>query len=272
MTDTLCIKRTHGLGNVLLLLPVLERLRDQGRRVTLITRPEWAGAVRALVEGVSVRTGDANGAVDLDALTLTIRPREHRTFELARLLGVQGDIPPGIYAPPAAWGEPFAHLAGATVFAPEAGHPAREWPGTYAGELCRSLAGAPLVVTGVNKRPELECDADLRGTLSVEGMLGLLSVAGRMITMDSGALHMATSVGLPVVAVFGGVDPQRRIRLSQRAVALQSGRECAPCDKNETCRGAFHCLRDIAPGHVLSALHTLERATGLVVRRIEAAS
>lgn len=269
MTDKLFVKRTHGLGNVLLLLPVLERLRDEGRRVTLITRAEWAGAVRALIRGVEVLCVTGNGAVDLDALTLKMRPREHRTFELARLLGVEGDIPPRIYTVPSEWSEPFAHLAGATVFAPEAGHPAREWPEAYSRELCRMLVGDPLVVTGMNGQARLDCDEDLRGKLGVEQMLGLLSVAGRMVTMDSGALHMATAIGLPAVAVFGGVDPRRRVRSSQRVVALQSRRSCAPCDKDETCQGAFHCLRDIGPARVMEGLGVLKKAAGLVVRKVE---
>jgi heptosyltransferase-1 len=127
------------------------------------------------------------------------------------------------------------------------------------------------VLTGLDPHTPLVCDVDLRGRLSLEQMLGLLSVAGRLVTMDSGALHMATSIGLPVMAVFGGVDPLRRVRRSQRVMALQSGRGCAPCNKNETCEGAYHCLQDISPVDVLQALERLDRTRGLEVLEIQEA-
>ena len=271
MSGTLTIKRTHGLGNVLLLLPVLELLRDRGERVRLLTRPEWAETMDTLVRGLRVEPLDGptpDGCVDLDAMTMAIRPVEHRTLELARLLGVEGDIPPRRYAVPKAWAAPFNHLSGGVVFAPEAGHPARQWPWEHVRELAASLTGSPLVLTGTDPSEPVPCDLDLRGRLDLKDMLGLLSVVSRVITLDSGTLHMGTTLGVPSVAVFGGVNPRFRVRADQRAITLQADMACAPCDKNETCDGRIPCLKSLRAAHVLAALNDLSRADGLEVRRI----
>ena len=271
MADTLTIKRIHGLGNVLLLLPVLEHLRDRGEAVQLLTRAEWAGPIGALVHGVDVTVLDGGipaEAVDLDAMTMGIKPVEHRTLELARLLGVTSNISPGKYTVPGEWGRPFEHLFGCVVFAPEAGHPARQWPWSYVRELSGYLIGTPLVLTGIDPTEKIPADVDLRGKLDLFGMIGLLSQAAKVITMDSGTLHMATSLSVPAVAVFGGLNPHFRVRESQRAIVLQADLDCVPCDKSEICQGRIPCLKSIDPSHVLTALADLDRAEGLIVRRI----
>ncbi|OIQ50043.1 ADP-heptose--LPS heptosyltransferase 2 [Pseudodesulfovibrio hydrargyri] len=274
MAKDLVIKRTHGLGNVLLLLPVLEHLRDRGQSVRLLTRPEWTEALSALVDGIGIAPHDgraANDCVDLDAMTLSIRPEEHRTLELARLLGVADDIGPGRYTVPDAWAKPYRHLEGCVVFAPEAGHPAREWPPEYVDELAQRLLGRPLVLTGSLSKPRVACDEDLRGKQGLPQMLGLLSVASAVVSLDSGTLHMATSLGVPAVAVFGGVDPRFRVRAGQRTIVLQADMACAPCDKKETCDGAYPCLKSLTPDHALAALDDLRLpgGQGREIRRIK---
>lgn len=282
MVDPLLIKRTHGLGNVLLLLPVLLRLLEQGRAVRLLTRPEWVEVAAALLPESVVDAWEpelarvvarAGGFVDLDALTLRVRPVEHRTLELARLLGVSGPLPVRPWSVPEAWSRPFERLRGAVLFAVEAGHPARQWPWEHVRALAGRLVSGngsrpPLVLTGLRTDPPLPCDLDLRGGLRLPEMLGLASVASRMISLDSGALHMATGLGLPCVAVFGGLEPRHRILPSQRAVALQADLPCAPCNKKETCDGRMDCLRTVEPDHVLAALETLQHSRGLEVRRV----
>lgn len=271
MMDKLVIKRTHGLGNVLLLLPVLEHLRDRGASVHLLTDPLWAEAVGELVRDVEVSPFAAATpeTIDLDAMTMALKPVEHRTLELARLLGVEGDIPTRRYRIPESWGEPFDHLAGAIVFAPEATHPARQWSQDSTKKLAERLAGSPLVLTGVDPTEAIPCDADLRGKLDLRQMLGLLSKAKALVSLDSGTLHMATSLGIPSVAIFGGVNPRFRVRSNQQAIVLQADMTCAPCDKHETCDGRYSCLKRITPDVVRKAVHDLPMiGSVLKIRRI----
>ena len=101
------IRRFHGLGNVVLLLPVLDKLAAEGRRVGVATRSEWAPTFSALRPGFIWGSESPEGAVDLDALTSSMLPEEHRTDEFGRLLGVA----PPFHAP---------SMAGQTVTIDEA--------------------------------------------------------------------------------------------------------------------------------------------------------
>lgn len=271
MGAPITIKRSHGLGNVLLLLPVLDHLQENGQPVRLLTRPDWVDAIGALATTIDVvpfdgREGD--GFVDLDAMTATIKPVAHRTNELARLLGVEDPVAPRTYSAPKAWASSFEHLSGAVVLAPEAMHPARQWPWSNVQALSLSLLGKPLVVTGVDQTLDISADMDLRGVLELKELLGIISQASAVIALDSGTLHMATALGIPGVAIFGGVNPAFRIRPEQRMIALQGDLACAPCNKNETCDGRYPCLEAVHPRHVLSALDDLGSCKGMEIRRV----
>lgn len=258
------IKRYHGLGNIVLLLPVLDRLAAEGRAVAVATRSEWALAFSVLRPGFIWGSEPPEGSVDLDALTLSLQPSEHRTDEFGRLLGVPPPFPaPGI-ALPEEWTKPFERLRGCLVFAPGAGHPARRCPETLARDLATHLADRRLVLVGESPDPGLPCHADLRGRTHVRELMAVLSVAGAVVCMDSGVLHMAAALGTRVVAIFGGVDPKHRIRPEQRVVALRAALPCHPCNKLEDCSGSYDCLHALSADNVTAALSVAREATGFV--------
>ena len=133
---------------------------------------------------------------------------------------------------PAAWKKPFEQLSGSIIFAPEAAHPSRRWP----LENCRRVKGLfpdrNLVLVGTKNAPEIACDVDLRGKLNLEGLFGVVALSSVVITMDSAVLHIASAVGIPTVAIFGGVDFRFRIRKEKPVVVLQSKMDCCRCNKN----------------------------------------
>jgi len=279
MTDrsrqTIWIKRSHGLGNVVLLLPVLDKLVAEGRRVAVATREEWASAFSALRPGVIWATESPTAAVDLDALTSSMSPKEHRTDEFGRLLGMPPPFPAPSVTLPEEWTRPFERLRGCVVLAPEAAHRARRWGEPMARDLAARLAclracggthrqaGLKLVLAGGSPGSDLPCHADLRGRTRVHELMALLSVAGAVICMDSGVLHLAAAVGTPTVAIFGGVDPKYRIRAEQRVVALHAALPCWPCNKLESCDGSYDCLKAVGAVDVIKALSVVGDATGL---------
>ena len=143
------------------------------------------------------------------------------------------------------------------MFAPEAAHPSRECPPALAEGTANRLHDQPLVVIGRDRTMPVPCAHDLRGMTSLEDMFAIVSIASRVICMDSGVLHMAVLLGTPAVAIFGGITPESRTHPSQHLVVLAGDVPCRPCDKNETCGGAYHCLRRLTPDHVLQAAATL---------------
>lgn len=264
----LSVKRCHGLGNVIMLLPVLDGMAERGVRVQLVTRPQWVPALRRLRPEFSISDRAEAGTLDLDAATASLKPERHRGEEFAEILGFGGPVGPARVAIPPEWSAPFLRWEGGIGFAPEAGHPSREWPAAYSSELAARLRGAPLVLLGTKASPLLDCDLDTRGRLSLEELLGLLGVLRLVICMDSGMLHLSAMAGVPTISIFGGIDPTYRIREEQHVIALQAALPCCPCNKQELCQGRYDCIKAIGPGAVLDAVEDYERARTRTVRRV----
>ncbi|MCF7958177.1 MAG: glycosyltransferase family 9 protein [Phycisphaerae bacterium] len=262
------VKRSHGLGNLVCLVPVLEKLHRQGQAVRVLTRGEWVEPFSVMYGQFVWVEGEDSGAVDLDELTRELVPVEHRTDEFGRLLGVDGPFDSPRLSVAKGWSEKYEHLRGSLVLAPEGGHPSRTWAYEKANQLREHLGGEKLVVLGVDRGYEVQADVDFRGGLSVCDLLGVLSVAGVVITMDSGVLHLAAGIGRPTVAVFGGVNPRYRVRDDQKVVVVQSKLECCPCDKNEICNEEFWCINSVAVGDVVGAIEMAREAEGMRVVRV----
>jgi heptosyltransferase-2 len=64
-----------------------------------------------------------------------------------------------------------------------------------------------------------------------------------LVTNDSGAMHIASAVGTPVVAVFGPTDARRTAPTTPRAIVLRRDLTCSPCFRPH-CPYADHpCMR-----------------------------
>ncbi len=302
--QTITIKRCHGLGNVICLLPVLDHLYQQGHTVNIITRREWVHAFSVLKpeflwtypHSNSVKTNNNNDTntnstteamlsvqyripptdfpvpIDLDNQTENLLPTEHRTDEFARLLGLQHITATPVIEPLPIWSRPFAHLRNSLVFAPEGGHPARTWPVEKANLLHSYLKkqspNTKLTLIGTQVTPEIEADYDIRGRLELHQLFGLLSVASAVITMDSGVLHIAAALNKPTIALFGGIEPQFRIRPNQKVIALRADMNCCPCNKQEQCvqsETPYSCIRSITTQDVIYALNQLPAIKGLTI-------
>ena len=261
------VKRCWGLGNVICLLPVLDKLCERGHKVGVITRDEWVAAMSRLRPNILWQSDLRDGIVDLDAGTEQLRPQEHRTDEFGRLLGVAGPFSRLKIDPPGQWTHPWEHLRGSVVFAPEGGHPSRCWPTSQASRLWQYVRGN-LVLVGTSDELPIPCNLDTRGKLSVEQLIGLLAVAAAVVTMDSAVLHIAAAVGVPTVAIFGGVDPHYRVRENQSVVMMQADMPCCPCNKDEHCAGTFPCIAAAAAEQVGTAVELAKTATKRTVMRV----
>jgi len=263
------IKRMHGLGNVLCLLPVLDRLKESNFCLNVITRPEWAHPLSVLRPDVTWNQSVEEGEfVDLDSLTESMEPREHRTDDLGRLLGAAPPFETLRLTIPHAWSAPFEGLRGSIVFAPEGGHPSRQWPTSLATTLHHFMPSRHFVLVGMDPKPRVTCDVDLRGKLRIQDLFGVLSVAETIITMDSGVLHIAAALDKPTVAVFGGIDPAFRVRTDQPVVSIQAKLECSPCNKKETCHEEFFCIRGIQPEHIAQAVELSRQIHQSMIYRV----
>ena len=265
------LKRRHGLGDIVMLLPVLWRMAQDGGRMTVLTRGEWAEVFAQLAPYAEWTDEALHWTLDLDDLTARASCERHRTDELAWLLGVpRGDLTLPTLMLPDDW-SPLRYdmrERGYCVFAPGAEHAARRPSDEWVSRTWLQMPfSAWSVAVGMDTDPPLPLagEYDRRGKTSLRELLGILAGARVVITMDSGIMHLAAALGRPTVAVFGGVDPRLRLRDSQRVVALVSSRDCRPCNKRETCGGEYPCLADVTPGDVGLAVGLAPRVSGLTI-------
>jgi heptosyltransferase-2 len=93
---------------------------------------------------------------------------------------------------------------------------------------------------------------DLTGKTSVADLPALLSQCHLFIGNDSGAMHVAAAVGLPVVAVFGPTDPFGTAPVTPRCSIVQEKPYCSPCFLRR-CPTDHRCMTRVAADAVEAA-------------------
>jgi ADP-heptose:LPS heptosyltransferase len=76
------------------------------------------------------------------------------------------------------------------------------------------------------------------------------------VTNDSGLMHIAAALNVPMVAIFGSTDPVATGPRSRKARVIRHPMECSPCLKPE-CPRDYRCLRAIQPGEVWKEMESL---------------
>lgn len=110
-------------------------------------------------------------------------------------------------------------------------------------------------VSGLTKRP---C-VNLCGKTTLREAIALIERCELFITNDSGLMHVAAALGVPVVAVFGPTNPVTTGPSSPESCIVQVPASCSPCLKPE-CPGDHRCMRDITVDMVLeSAREVMEK-------------
>src|SRR5580658_2000929 len=141
---------------------------------------------------------------------------------------------------------------------------AKCWPPDRFAELANRLqmqSGAEVILFGTRaeapvssaiaagmRRPPI----DLTGKSSIGDLPALLSRCDLFLGNDSGAMHVAAAVGLPVVAVFGPTDPGGTAPVTQRATIVQEKPYCSPCFLRR-CPTDHRCMTRITPDAVADA-------------------
>ena len=152
--------------------------------------------------------------------------------------------------------------------APGARWPTKRWPverfAAVAQELAREKQAAVVILGGPDEA-QLACTLCDRldvpvvngaGTLSLMYSAALLSRCRVLISNDSGLMHMATALQVPVVAVFGPTVQEFGFYPFQaRAEVVSEPLSCRPCSTkgSQHCpRGHHACMQDIPSARVLA--------------------
>lgn len=145
--------------------------------------------------------------------------------------------------------------------------PAKRWPAAHFAELARARLAAgwqvwlfgsdkDAPVTGeINRLAGGDC-IDLAGKTSLVEVVDLLAIARCVVSNDSGLMHLAAAVGVPLIALYGSSDPGYTPPLSEQARVLSLKLACSPCFKRECPLGHLDCLNGISPARVLAEMDT----------------
>lgn len=97
---------------------------------------------------------------------------------------------------------------------------------------------------------------NLAGKTSLRELMALLKSCRVLLTNDTGPMHVAAALGVPVVVPFGSTSPELTGPISSDAVRhqlLKANVPCAPCFLRE-CPIDFRCMNSISVDAVVKAV------------------
>ncbi|MDR2710584.1 MAG: lipopolysaccharide heptosyltransferase II [Burkholderiales bacterium] len=182
-----------------------------------------------------------------------------------------------------------ASPAPVTVFCPGAEYgPAKRWSSEYFAELAQRLIHEGFVIwivgspkdkavaeqivaaacsnaqntpntqsapqSNSTSLPQLH---NLVGHTDLGDAVDLIAAARVVVSNDSGLMHIAAAVGVPLVALFGSSSPIYTPPLSPRARIARIDIECSPCFQRECPRKHFKCMRELTPQMVYQQIVAL---------------
>jgi heptosyltransferase-2 len=145
--------------------------------------------------------------------------------------------------------------------------PAKRWLPERFGALADRLIGAlgadVLIFGSEAEKPLAEEIAHamkhtpivLAGETSLRELLSLMAGCRLMVANDSGPMHLAAAMGIPLIAIFGSTDERATGPLGTRVRIVRKPVECSPCGRRE-CPIDFRCMNDLSVEEVYRA--TLE--------------
>jgi heptosyltransferase-2 len=159
-----------------------------------------------------------------------------KTEQLKPIIGI---FPGASYGPAKMWGaEKFRMLA----------------------EKIVKTGKAKILVFGGNKEKELgeiiqnKTDGiiNLCGKTTARELMALIKKCNVFITNDTGPMHIASALNVPVIAIFGPTNPDRTSPLGSSAI-IKKEVKCAPC-KYRICPLKNHkCMESISVEEVFEA-------------------
>ena len=91
------------------------------------------------------------------------------------------------------------------------------------------------------------------GQTSMAELIAELPACDALLTNDTGTMHLAAWLGVPVIALFGSTEPTLTGPLGSGHRIVRHHVECSPCFLRE-CPLDFRCMRSIEAPEVLTAL------------------
>jgi heptosyltransferase-2 len=254
-----------------------------GFDVAILLPNSFDAALLAWMAGIPVRIGyrrDGRGCLLTDAVPVPEPgdiPRHERFYylELLRRAGLIAEFPPagcirfeGIEAARSAGLERFEAegLRGPVLgISPGAAYGgAKRWPAdrfAAAANLVAAGTGASVALFGSGAEAPI-CESiasalrapvrNFAGRTKLAGFIELAAACRLFLTNDSGAMHIASALGVPTVTVFGATDDITTGPTGPLARVIREHAACSPCLLRE-CPIDHRCMTAVSPERVARA-------------------
>lgn len=147
--------------------------------------------------------------------------------------------------------------------------PSKDWPLRHVALLCEELCRRDIrpVITGTEKdldeantlltmikgvKPINAC-----GKTTINQLAALIKKCSLYISPDSAPVHIAASLQIPFIALFGPTDPRRHLFPAKNYIVIKKDLSCSPCYKAK-CKNR-KCMYSITSEEVLAAIDRLSR-------------
>ncbi|NEX14958.1 MAG: lipopolysaccharide heptosyltransferase II [Prosthecochloris sp.] len=244
----------------------LEEVRCRGFRSIYLLPFSFSSALFAVKTGIPHRRGlsrEFRRLLLTDPLPGKLRDRSHH------ILREYAEILQTAYVSPEKWEgvpvPPEKAYPGSIVFCPGAKYgPAKQW--NNFPDLGRQLTAERIVVLGTNEERAAAGEivrsapgrvTDLTGRTSLQEAAAVMSAARAVVSNDSGLMHLAGFLGVPVIGIFGSTSPAWTRPLGRHAVTMSGSEPCAPCFRRECRYGHYRCLDAVTTADVMTEIAKL---------------
>jgi heptosyltransferase-2 len=143
--------------------------------------------------------------------------------------------------------------------------PAKRWlPERFAETALTIAAQRPVQWILFGTATDAECGAVIANSLghqcvnrigqtTLDQLIAELGECALLLTNDTGTMHVATLIGVPVVAVFGSTEPFLTGPLGKGRHVIRHQVECSPCFLRE-CPIDFRCMKAVSVAEVVAAV------------------
>ena len=93
----------------------------------------------------------------------------------------------------------------------------------------------------------------LSGKTSIQELMSILTRCAVLVTNDTGPMHIAQALGVPVVAIFGSTDPEVTRPVGEDFCVIREPVRCSPC-LLRACPIDHRCMSNISTDQVVRAV------------------
>ena len=151
---------------------------------------------------------------------------------------------------------------GYAVIVPGARWKTKRWPAEKFGKLA-SLLSIKSIIVGSKSDKDIADQIvshskgnslSLAGRTTLKELIEIMRSARFVISNDSGPMHIAAALGVPVYAIFGPTDPIRTGPYGEGHTVIRSDTPCAPCFK-KSCDD-MKCMKRVSADKVFEIIRS----------------